>query len=100
MESDVKRVNWVPFGSFCSLLIILCAIGWWVFESPAGFFGAITIIGVLAVFPKRVASFEDFWDSSIALGTHKTLIVLAFIVLALIVFFVIPNYKIVRRNKP
>jgi len=51
------------------------------------------LIGVLAIFPKRAVAFEDFWDTFIVLGTHKTLIVLASIVVGFIIFFVIPRYE-------
>jgi len=99
MKRDNKKPKWIPFLSFCSLLIILCAIALWIFGGGA-IFGAITLVGVLMMFPRRAASFEDFWDTSIVLGTHKILIVIALIVLAIISFFVIPNYQVVKRNKP
>lgn len=100
MERDDQQIKWLPFVSFCSLLIVLCAIALWVFGSGDAIFGALAIVGVLMIFPRRASFIENYWDTSIALGTHKTFIVLALIVLIFIVFFVAPNYQIVKKNKP
>jgi len=92
-QKGEKSVKWLPFLSYCSLLIVIGTVAWWLLGSVAAIINVLAVLGIFTFLPRRISIFENFWDNHILPETHIILIVLASAIVAFIVFLIAPNYK-------